>query len=308
MKPTCQCTALFIADREVPESEPYTGPEHAPARVEPGKVGYVIARWDTKNKLAEQRVGVPVRTNDPRNRQITFTIRLDVQKEIMASSEVMNFGPLNEGTKTERSVILSSLIRDKIEVIGKQFNDKHFDVRIEPLTPDELKQMNVKSGLRILGATKGNNPVGSFMERLMLNIKTSTSKEVVGIMMTGAIMGDIMCDPSETILDFKEVTKLTHKPITRRVFARNLKDGESLKLGSAKPDNTVQVTFERKNPKLKMWELKVSVKPTANPGKIEDGVISIVDQTGRERLIFRVVGMVDPDFTRGHGIEAASVR
>ena len=106
----------------------------------------------------------------------------------------------------------------------------------------------------------------------------------------------------DDVIDFKDVSEETYptgevKQIVT-IFARNLKDSETLKLGTVKPSETFTAKLE-KHPKIsKGWTLTVQVKPGAPGGLVRDGQISIVDSTGRERLVFRATALIDPAFKR----------
>ena len=113
----------------------------------------------------------------------------------------------------------------------------------------------------------------------------------------GEVVGDLTTEPPGSTIDFKDVTADTHKPRFVKIFARALKDSEILRIGTVKPSEVLTATMER-NPKFKGWDMKVEIKPNAPGGVINNGSISIVDAKGRERLVLKVTGLVDPSFTR----------
>jgi hypothetical protein len=296
-KPTCHCTHVFLADREYGPTEEYKGTEYAEVSVDPGKEVFVIVDWDTKDKLGEQRAGVPVVTNDPKRREITFTIVMNIQKELLATAGEFGFGTLNERETGERTVKLTSLIRDKLSVESMEYDKNLYAVSHEAIGPEELARSSAKAGITFKAKVLGKHPVGSFRDPFVAMIVTPRGKEKTAFQLTGTVAGDIVIEPDSTILDFKEVTESTNAPQKRDVFVRKPNPGETFKLGTVKPEDTITATLE-KHPKLNMYKLVVRVKPTAPAGKIDGGYIGVVDNTGRERVAFRAVGFVDPQLSR----------
>ena len=300
MQPTCQCTDMYLADKEPSPSEP--APKSAEQKsdytVEPGKEVVVVARWDTKGKLAKQNVGVPVRlTNDPRKMEIQFRINLDIHKEIVQSSDKIEFGMLDEGQKKTASATITSPVRDKFEIAKLETGPKWFTVKAAPLSAAELKAAGAKSGYRIEVANDGKNPVGLIDEVVAAQIKSPDSSETIQFHVTGRVLGDVETDPPGDVLDFKEVMNQNNRPKIVRIFTRTLKDSEALSIGTVKPEGTLTAKIE-KNPKYKGWTLTVAISPKAPGGPISGGSVAIKDSSGRERLVFRVTGVIDPAFSR----------
>jgi hypothetical protein len=303
VKPTCICTDMFLSESEPKETEPAPTLEKqlAEVSVQPGKTVNVVARWNTKGKLSKQDVTVPVRLeNDPRKREIHFRIELDIHKEIVQSVESLEFGMLNEGQKKTVSATITSLIRDKFEIAKLESSSKWFKAKAIPLTGEELKAAGAKSGYRVEVSNDGANPVGSILDVVVAEIKSPKTTERVQFNISGRVLGDMETDLKGDVIAFNEVTAETYRPKKVTIFARNMKDGDSFRIGTVKPVGTVAAKIE-KNPKVKTgkaWNLAVEIPPTAPGGKIENGSISIVDSTGRERLVFRVTGLIDPNFAR----------
>jgi len=299
MKPTCQCTDMYLSDREPSPSEKAPDLEHQRAdyKLNPGETVYVVARWNTKEKLGKQNVTVPVRTNDPRKWEIPFRINLDIHQEIVVSSDKIPLGWVDEGQIKTASVTITSLIRDKLEVEKIETATNGVTAKASPMTPEELKSAGAKSGQRIVIENTGRNPVGSLDDVVAVSLKTGAGTKQVHVAVTGEVVGDLTTEPPGSTIDFKDVTADTHKPRFVKIFARALKDSESLRIGTVKPAEVLTANLE-KNPKFNGWDMKVEIKPNAPGGVINNGSISIVDSKGRERLLLKVTGLVDPSFTR----------
>jgi hypothetical protein len=296
---TCHCTDMFITDHEPSPSEkaPTLASQRADYTVKPGETAYIVARWDTKDKLGMQNVTVPVRTNDPRKYEIPFRIDLDIHKEIVQSSGVVELGMFGEGEKKTASATLTSMIRDKFDIERLEVGSKGFTAKAVPLTAEELKNMNAKSGYRVVVEASGANPVGAIDDVVSAHVKTASATELVRFQISGRVLGDLETEPQGSTIAFREVTATTYQPQVVRIFARNLPDSETLRVGTVKPEETLGVELE-KNPKDKVWNLRVAIKPGAPGGPISGGSIGVVDSSGRERLRFRVTGLIDPQFTR----------
>jgi hypothetical protein len=300
LKATCQCTDVFLSDHEPTPSEPAPKLERQRSEyvVKPGETVIVVARWNTKDKVGKQNVGVPVALqNDPRKMQIQFRINLDVHKEVVQSNDILEFGYVPEGQKKMVVGTVTSPIRDKLEVVKLEAGSDDFIAKAVPMTADELKAAGAKSGSRILIETSGKNPVGAIDSIVGAVVKTPQSTEELRFLLRGAVIGDVETDPPGSKIDFQEVTADTYHPLDVKIFARSLKESEELRVGTVKPAGTVTAKIE-KNPKYRGWILRVGIKPGAPGGPIDGGSISIVDTAGRERLKFRVTGLIDPAFAR----------
>jgi len=305
MKATCQCTDVYLSDREPSPSEkaPDLHQQRSDFVVKPGQLVYVVARWDTKEKLGKQNVGVPVAlTNDPRKTQIQFRINLDIHKEFIQSPERFEFGMISEGEKRKLTATITSLVRDKFAFERLEVGPKGFTVKAVPMNDAELKEAGAKSGYNVVVETTGDLPAGGFDAAVAGIVKTADSAETVSFPIKGRVLGDMETSLKDDVIDFKDVSEETYptgevKQIVT-IFARNLKDSETLKLGTVKPSETFTAKLE-KHPKIsKGWTLTVQVKPGAPGGLVRDGQISIVDSTGRERLVFRATALIDPAFKR----------
>lgn len=294
---TCQCTHLFIRDH-VPgpnEKLPNIQEEHADHKVEPGKIGYVIAKWSTKDKDGKQNVGVPISTNDPRKFMISFRINLDIHKEFVPSSDLIVLGDMEEGQSRSASATIISLTRPNFEIDHFDVGSKWLKVSAEPLTPDEVKSAKAKAGYRIKVVNDPKMPVGAIEEPIVAHLKSTKSNEALRFTLKGRIWGDFDTQPEGVVVDFKEVTADTYRPRKIFVYAKKLDDSETLRVGTVKPENTIDAKIE-KAANGKRWTLTVSIKPNAPGGNIQNGSVALVDSTGRERLVFRVIGLIDPGF------------
>ena len=303
MKPTCQCTDMFLSDREPSPSEkaPDLAHQRADYTLKPGESVYVVARWDTKEKLGKQQVTVPVMTNDRRRYEIAFRISLEIHKEIVQSAEQLQLGMIDEGQVKTASATIASLIRDKLAIEKIETMTKGITAKASPLSPEELNTAGAKSGYRIVVENTGKNPAGALEDVVAVSLKTdATAAQMIRFGVSGQVVGDVVTDMAESTIDFKDVTVGTYRPKVVRVFARALKDSDVLSVGTVKPSEVLAATLERnpKSNKDKAWILSVTIKPNAPGGTINNGSISIVDSTGRERLVLKVIGLVDPSFTR----------
>lgn len=300
MKPTCQCTDMFLSDREPSPSEP--APDLAHQRsdftLKPGQIAFVVARWDTKEKLGKQEVSVPVRTDDPKKFEFAFRITLNIHQEFVQSAERLEFGMIDEGKTKEVSATITSMIRDKFAIEKIETSGNGIIVTNAPLTAQELKEVGAKAGYRIDVKNTGKNPVGALQEGISISLKTPETTQFVRFEVTGQVLGDVVTDPPGSIIDFKEITLGTYKPKKVTIFPRALGEKDVLRVGTVKPAEVLAATLERHpNPKIKGWNLTVSVKPNAPGGLIDSGSISVLDSSGKERLVFKVTGIVDPSFT-----------
>ncbi|HVJ81381.1 MAG TPA: hypothetical protein VNC50_09965 [Planctomycetia bacterium] len=295
---TCTCTSLFLDKREWKLSDP--PPEKETMRrviLQPKEIGYVMARWASKDKLGLQNVGIPIGTSDPKQRAIHFKLSLDIYQELMLTPASLDFA-LEEGESANRYVDLLSVLRDKVEAKDLQITVPFLTARVGQTPKETLQKHSAKSGVRIYVDANGKQPVGSFTEYLTFMATTSAgTKEERRVPINGVVAGEIFHTLERSSFDFREITLATYKPKEARIFAKRLKDGEILKVGETAP-NFVKATIAPHPEYPKAWTLRVEISPDAPEGKIENGKITVLDGKGNQKLFLKVTGFVDPERAR----------
>ena len=123
---SCKCTAIKIIDREIA----------------PGETGEIEISWETVGLAKEFLHSGSVYTNDPNNRQIKFTIKGKVSREMAMKPGLFNFDRIQPDSLESRSrVLLFSEEWDfiKIRDLSTTFGE---DARVEvvPMTEEQIRE------------------------------------------------------------------------------------------------------------------------------------------------------------------------
>lgn len=294
---TCVCSHLLLSHKTISTKEEGS----KTIQIQPGEEACVTAFWDTKDRLAQVEVGIPVGTNDPQKRELAFRLELYVRQEIITSATGFDFGTLDEREKRSVSVDIYSTLRNDLEVLKPVSTVPAFKPRVTAMNQAEKEAVKALSGYKLTIDTDGTLPIGQFREQVKLTTKISGRTEEKTLLIGGRVMGDIEVagasglpgsDPSWEVLDFKVV--LGHKPpaVTRYIIARKLPLNENLTLGVVRPPY-VKAELIRRNPKLQNYVLRATIVGAVKPGPIEGGLVSVLDNKGVPRLQFPVRGVID---------------
>ena len=163
---SCVCTLANIDRPEVPP--------HGSTTVE--------VEWHPKTH-GPFRQSVQVFTNDPKRQRVELAIFGDVVSSYQLVPETLVFSGLapNRGATAESRVY--SFASDNLAIIDPQWSDKStaqfYDLKIEPLTPEQLKEeKGAKSGCLLKVTVKPGLPAGRFGERIRFRLNLPGEPEL----------------------------------------------------------------------------------------------------------------------------------
>lgn len=278
------CTCVGVSFKKEP-----MGPGDSEARVQlaPGETVEFVVRWDTQDRVGPFKVDAPVLTNDPFNKQIPFQVELNVVPDLMQYPEYLNFGTLGDNQEVTRDILIYSTTTDSIEITDPRFSSNSFRVAFTPLSPEELKSLEAKAGVKGSVTVRGPLPVGEFIDTMTLatNLKRMPNTFV---RMTGRVEGKFQLSPSR--IDFGTILPKSGGDKKAQIFAKGLEEDRKLVVGEVTP-SFLEVKLE-KDPELKvLWRLAVHVPESAPKGPFQ-GRIVIEDTAGEKRLNVAVQGTV----------------
>ena len=175
---TCQCT---ISQLEV-------------EKIAPGKSATVTLQWEAKRGGGKFRQSATIWTNDPLRPRVDLSVVGRITRKLQVTPAEVVFSSVKAGRKASAEVRLISLVDENLEVLNHQWRDEataeFFDVKVEPLALEDLKDPLAKSGALITVTVKPGLTVGSFDQSLEL-LTNSTRRSSVRIPIRGRVVGDI---------------------------------------------------------------------------------------------------------------------
>lgn len=263
------------------------GIEVAKLKLLPGESTPVTVSWDTKERVGEFTVNAPVATNDPFNKNIAFQVSVDVQQDIKWDPANVNFATISEGKQATQPLRIFSTIHDDLKISEPALSSKSIQAKVEPLSAEELKQLEAKSGAKVTFTVDGTLPVGHFFEKF--NFATNLERAPLrSVDIVGDVEGKMVMTPNR--VDFGPIVQGQAHERKIEIFAKGLAADDVLKIETIDPKF---VTAELVNdPAFKvLWRLKVTVPDNA-PGGTFSGYISIADKAGNRKLNLPIKGVV----------------
>lgn len=250
------------------------------------KTNYVID-FDTKDKMGPFTIASSIATNDPRSPRLNFSIQMVICPDVMLKPSSLQFGILAEGKRSERTVFVYSTVHDDLKVNLATVSDVACKVDLKPLTADELKSLDAKSGVKATFIVDGHLPIGPFTERVMFQTNNERSP-TCSVDVVGVVEGKLQAVPKE--IDFGSFSDTEGHEKTVQIVGRGLLAEDDLKLGEVTP---AFLNAElKKEPNHQAWKLKIRL-PAEAPTGLHVGSIAIMDQNGVKRMIVPIRAMVN---------------
>ncbi len=98
-----------------------------------GKNGQIEVRIKTAGLLDSLEKHVHVKTNDPRNPEITLTLKAVVEPEVDISESSIHFGDLPKGKEGRKEIFLTVRPQRSVEILGAESKDSTVDVKLDPV-------------------------------------------------------------------------------------------------------------------------------------------------------------------------------
>lgn len=181
---TCGCCTCVCTVR-LPEGE----------AVGPGKSAAVTLEWLSKLYTGAFRQSATLTTNDPARPEVTLRVAGRFVTAVRAVPSDLVFSQVLADRPATGEVRLYGYTPEPLKVTEWKLADSatapYFDVAVEPLAPDQLREEpGAQSGVRLRATVKPGLPAGLFRQRLLVatNSKLAPTLEIP---ITGAVRGDL---------------------------------------------------------------------------------------------------------------------
>lgn len=99
----------------------------------PGKSGQIEIKVKTAGISGSVEKHVYVTTNDPKNVELTLTVKATVEPEIPSSEQSIFFETVPRGRESRKEVILTLPAGKSIRILGAETTDSRVSVKLEPV-------------------------------------------------------------------------------------------------------------------------------------------------------------------------------
>ena len=170
-------------------------PELESGAIPPRQSREVILRWTPRKYETEFHQTATIATSDPRRRIVTLTVFGHVLPRARSVPATVSTGNITAETAREMQTIIYGYQSDTLEVTGTKWlklpSEDLFEVDFRPATAEELeREPNAKAAVVCQLQIKPGLPLGSFHQRLIVDLKTDKTTSVE-IPIVGTVVGDI---------------------------------------------------------------------------------------------------------------------
>ncbi|MGH7932514.1 MAG: DUF1573 domain-containing protein [Candidatus Binataceae bacterium] len=164
-----------------------TAAKPAKDHLAPGQETNIDATFDTRGEKGAVERTITAFTNDPKNPQVTMTLKGDVKLQVAATPQEVAFGNVRRGAELTKQVVIKDLMSDKQFKVGPVSNsNKNIKVTAPP-------PAGGKPGSELTVALLKTMPVGQFAD----TVKVETSRGPVDVLVFGTVTGDLTVNPAQ---------------------------------------------------------------------------------------------------------------
>jgi hypothetical protein len=175
---TCKCTLGEVTGNAIP----------------PGETTHVLLEWKALTGDPHFHQSATLITNDPAASQVELTIDGQITEPTNISPPDFAFDKVAVGETKSAQVFVMAMLEDELAVSEPQLSDPatrdKFDVKIEPVPPDQLPNPTAKQGVRVTVTAQPGLPIGRINQWLSLRTNL-TDAEKLEIPLIGRVVGDI---------------------------------------------------------------------------------------------------------------------
>ncbi len=272
----CKCTVSGLQDEEVPA----------------GGEAKIHLEWTPKS-MGTFGQGAVIWTNDPENEMFELRVEGRMVSEILIKPEngwILGSVPSGRPTKVEGSIATG--LFDSFDISSIETSSDRLTVTAEPIEPDELEGLGMKSGYKLFGEYNPSEEAGKFRETVTVKTTLDDYAKIV-LNLTGSRTGPVVIvapgwSSGKQLLNLGRVSEKEGKKHRLTVMVEPF-DGELEILETQVQPEFMKVDFQpaQSSPKATRlrYTLNVEVPPNSPPGVWrKDSLGKIVLKTNHPKL------------------------
>jgi len=239
VRASCGCTTPIIEDKVI----------------QPGQVGYILARFNTGTHTGQKQATLTVTLSKPAFRELQLTVKGYIRSDIVFNPGQLDFGTVPEGESKALEVGVAYAGRSDWQVLGITSNAPFVKPSIE-----EVSRGNGQIGYKIFAELTGAAPAGLLNFQVVLQTNDNRLKQVP-LTVLGQVQATLEVTPAQLALNNVKAGET----LQERFVLRGIKPFKVMEIQSEDIEVEFQPSEEAKTVHLLVLRLKPDpVKATGN--------------------------------------------
>lgn len=236
----CKCTMSQLATVEIPPGESTTITLEWKPTIADDAFYKEAVIWTNDPSLFEG--------DDPKDGRLVLKIKGKAVAGVQLDPNMLSLGIIDETKPTPIETTIFSKLRDDLDVQVKSISSQYIKAELKPLTEEELKTHDAKSGFKLTGALEPKVPIGRIRESLVLTTSDDLQKELtlsIEAQRQGpfSIAGKYF-SPAFVFIDFRQIDADKGMETTLSLYAQKTDPPLELEVVSKSPE-FLEATVER---------------------------------------------------------------
>ncbi len=269
---TCSCTLAKFKNGEK-------------ASVAPGENTEIELEFETRENSGEYAKGATIGTSDPDLPSFDLQVHGKVYPAVMTlpPDGVLNYMSIsNDKDDHILQAAIFSKDRPETKIIKfKTSNEKEVDVKYEPLSAEDCKDLAIDKGSKVLVNVKGGLPLGNFREEIILTTDHPKQPEV-RLVVSGQMSGPINLIPGK--LNMHQINSTTGGRGELMISVRNNRETK-FEVAHTPKGIQAEVIPVANTSKKGLYRLVLTVPPNMPSQNVEDEILIKTDHPKAIELI-----------------------
>ena len=156
--------------------------------------GGIHVRYNTRTFTGQKKATITVVIDRPYYAEVQLNVKGYIRSDVVIHPGVVNFGSVDQGTKTTQAVTVNYAGRSDWQIVDVQSANTNFEVEL-----DETRRAAGRVDYKLLVRAKGSMPAGYFNEQLVL-VTNDTRATQVPLRVEGNVVSSLTVSPASLFM------------------------------------------------------------------------------------------------------------
>lgn len=264
---TCMCTIAKLKEGDK-------------VTLKPGESTEIELEWDTNEVHGDFHKGANIETNDPDRPTIPLFVHGKINPPVVVlPGETINLHNISADEPQDNFIALYSPDRPEFEITEVKTSKPDFlTAGVEPMSEDELKFAETKSGWKVNIHVEPGYPIGHLREEILIKTDHPLRPEI-RVTAVGAVSGPISVVPERV-----RMVNVKSRDGASTDVSLLVRGGNEAKIEVAEKPEKINATIEPSDAANGRYKLKVDVPQGTPAGFIDGDIVLKTDQPNAAEL------------------------